>query len=246
MGRQPSSLAILFAILFAQVVTGWRRAVGGATLALVMGCLAAGCSTSSTAVRYHAQISPELEANTPPELYRAMVRQVIRPDPEYDYQRLERISSLPLYPANYAERKNLVDKVEVYKSRHQMVLLKDGAQVRTYWIALSDRPQGDKIYQGDRRTPEGLYTLDYVKNDSYYYRAFHISYPNEQDRAEAARMGVDPGGMIMVHGQPPSNSVYEDTVQRSDWTNGCIAILNPEIDEFISLIDPGTPIEIMP
>ena len=206
--------------------------------------LVAGCN--STSVRYHADISQKLEANTPPELYQAMLRQIVRPDPEYDYQRLERISSLPLYPANYAERKNLVDKVEVYKSRHQMVLLKDGAQVRSYWIALSDRPQGDKIYQGDRRTPEGLYTLDYVKNDSYYYRAFHISYPNEQDRAEAAAMGVDPGGMIMVHGQPPSGEAYEDTVQRSDWTNGCIAILNPEIDEFISLIDPGTPIEIMP
>ena len=85
-----------------------------------------------------------------------------------------------------------------------------------------------------------------MKENSYYYRAFHISYPNPQDIANARKRGVSPGGMIMVHGQPPSNSEYHETVQRSDWTNGCIAILNPEMDEFISLVDPGTPIEIKP
>lgn len=208
-------------------------------LALVCGCI-------STKVDYHSAIEKSLDANTTASLYRAMLHESVPFSAEYDYLRLGRISSLPLFPKNYNKPKNLIDKVEVYKSRHQMLLLKDGVIVRSYWIALSDRPEGDKIYQGDRRTPEGLYTLDYVKNDSYYYRAFHISYPNAQDRAEAAAMGVDPGGMIMVHGQPPSYSEYEHTLQRSDWTDGCIAILNPEIDEFISLIDPGTPIEIMP
>lgn len=167
-------------------------------------------------------------------------------DSEFDYASLGRYSNLPLFPLGYRAPKHLVDEVVVNKSHHQMLLYKDGEIIRRYWIALSDRPQGHKQYEGDRRTPEGTYTLDYVKENSTYYRAFHISYPNSQDIANARRMGKRPGGMIMVHGQPASDSEYHDTVQSSSWTNGCIAILNPEMDEFISLVDPGTPITINP
>ena len=140
--------------------------------------------------------------------------------------------------------RGLVDQVVVSKSHKQMTLLKDGHEVRRYWIALSDRPRGHKQREGDRRTPEGTYYLDYVKENSTYYRAFHISYPNEQDVARARSRGYRPGGMIMVHGQPGSGA--ETGVQRSDWTNGCIALLNYEMDEFIALVDPGTPITIRP
>lgn len=186
------------------------------------------------------------QANLPASLYNSAVIDSVIEDYEFDYLKLKRISSLEIFPRGYRYPKNLVDKVVVYKNIHQMLLFKNNQVVRKYWIALSDRPQGHKIQEGDKRTPEGTYTLDYVKENSYYYRAFHISYPNIKDIENAKRLGVRPGGMIMVHGQPPSKGEYHETVQRSDWTNGCIAILNPEIDEFISLVDPGTPIEINP
>ena len=199
-----------------------------------------------TEIKPYAQHASSETANLPATLYNSAVVDSVVEDYEYDYVKLNRISSLPLFPRGYRAPKYLVDKVVVYKQYHQMMLYKNNQVVRKYWIALSDRPQGHKIQEGDRRTPEGTYTLDYVKENSYYYRAFHISYPNPQDIANARKRGVSPGGMIMVHGQPPSNSEYHETVQRSDWTNGCIAILNPEMDEFISLVDPGTPIEINP
>ncbi len=206
--------------------------------------------SSTTAVAVTSEVAVKAigvnTANLPPELYTKAVMDGVIVDDDFNYARLGRISGINIFPQGYRAAKNLVDKVVVYKQRHQMILYKNGHVVRSYWIALSDRPEGHKVMQGDRRTPEGLYTLDYVKENSYYYRAFHISYPNLKDIENARRLGVNPGGLIMVHGQPPSNSEYHETVQRSDWTNGCIAILNPEIDEFISLVDPGTPIEIFP
>lgn len=185
-------------------------------------------------------------SNLPTELMANAVLEQIEYDHDFDYKKLGRFSSLNIYPAGWRAPKNLVDKVIVYKSHYQMFLMRGDEVIRSYWIALSDRPQGDKQFEGDRRTPEGTYTLDYVKPRSYYYKAFHISYPNPQDIAEARKLGRSPGGMIMIHGQPPSDGDYHETVQRSDWTNGCIAILNPEMDEFISLVDPGTTIIIKP
>ncbi len=167
-------------------------------------------------------------------------------DAEFDYTLLGRISNLPLFPKGYKAPRHLVDEVIVNKSHHQMLLIKDDKVIKSYWIALSDRPVGHKQFEGDKKTPEGTYTLDYVKENSFYYRAFHISYPNSQDIEYARSFGRSPGGMIMVHGQPAGSSEYHDSIQRSDWTDGCIAILNPEIDEFISLVDPGTPITINP
>lgn len=185
-------------------------------------------------------------ANLPLDLYINAVSEKLEYIDNFNYIKRGRISNLENGLPRPHIARHLVDKVVVYKSHYRMELLKDGKVVRKYWIALSDRPEGDKQYEGDRRTPEGVYTLDYVKERSYYYRAFHISYPNPDDIAEARKLGRRPGGMIMVHGQPPSNEEYEDSVQRSNWTNGCIAILNHEIDEFIELVDPGTPIEIKP
>ncbi len=167
-------------------------------------------------------------------------------DPEFDYKKLGKFTNLPIFQRGYTLPKKLVDHVIVNKSHYQMILLKNGKVVRKYWIALSDRPLGHKQYEGDKRTPEGTYTLDYIKENSFYYRAFHISYPNEQDIINARRLGKRPGGLIMIHGQPPNNSEYHDSVQRSNWTNGCIAVLNNEMDEIISLVDPGTPITINP
>lgn len=140
----------------------------------------------------------------------------------------------------------IVDRVIVNKRAHQMILMKDGREVRKFWIALSDRPEGKKMFEGDRRTPEGTYILDYVKRRSSFYKAFHISYPNAQDIENARKYDRRPGGMIMVHGQPNSKREYHDSIQRTNWTNGCIALLNPDMDIFMSMVDEGTPITINP
>ena len=180
------------------------------------------------------------------DLYNQAVAESVIYDRNYDYVRLGRFANLPIYPKGYHAPKYLVDHVVVNKAHHRMFLMKKDRVIRSYWIALSDRPYGDKEYEGDRKTPEGTYTLDYINDHSTYYKSFHISYPNAQDIEEARKLGRRPGGMIMIHGQPYSSNPYHATVQRSDWTNGCIAILNQEMDEFIALVDPGTPITINP
>jgi len=167
-------------------------------------------------------------------------------DSEFNYSKLKAISNIDIFPSGFSPRKELVDHVIVNKQHHQMLLMKGDQVVKTFWIALSDRPVGAKHFEGDRKTPEGTYTLDYIKNKSTYYKAMHISYPNSKDVEYARRSGMRPGGMIMVHGQPGSRSEYQETVQRTNWTSGCIALLNPDIDLFLSLVDVGTPITINP
>lgn len=139
-----------------------------------------------------------------------------------------------------------VDLVIVNKSQASMQLMRDGKVLRRYTIAMGDRPTGHKLQEGDQRTPEGRYLLDYKKADSAYYRAIHISYPNEEDRLRAAALGIDPGGQIMIHGQNPNSSLTPDEAQRLNWTDGCIALKNHEIDELWQAIETGTPIEIWP
>jgi len=137
-----------------------------------------------------------------------------------------------------------VDKVVVDKSAREMRLL-DGEQVvAVYAIALGGSPQGHKTQEGDQKTPEGRYVLDYKNESSSYYRSMHVSYPNEADIQQAAERGVSPGGFIMVHGQRNGFGWLAPVLQRFDWTDGCIALTNAEMDEFMSLVAPGTPINI--
>jgi len=138
------------------------------------------------------------------------------------------------------------DLVVVKKSQYSLELFKDGKPIRHYWIALGMNPKGPKVRKGDLRTPEGRYLLDYKKDNSGYYKAIHISYPNLSDLQRAKMLGVDPGNMVMIHGQPNRADPDEPAVQRSNWTNGCIALLNHEMDELWDMVDPGTPIEIRP
>ena len=184
----------------------------------------------------------------PADLLSQAISSSVSYDEEFDYVKLKRIDNLPLYADGISatQKKGLIDHVVVHKLRHEMMLMRKDQIIKKFWIALSDRPSGAKKYEGDRRTPEGTYTLDYIKNNSRYYKAFHISYPNAHDIAEARSMGRRPGGMIMVHGQPASKGNYEESVQRTDWTNGCIALLNPDLDVFLSMVDVGTPITINP
>ena len=141
-----------------------------------------------------------------------------------------------------------VDSVVVHKAQRRMKLMKDGQVYREYRIALGDQPVGHKMQEGDERTPEGDYTLDWRNPRSNYYKSIHVSYPNHRDRAFARAMNINPGGMIMIHGRP--NWLTSAKVAREydgrDWTDGCIAVTNEEMDEVWRLVRDGTPIRILP
>jgi murein L,D-transpeptidase YafK len=137
-----------------------------------------------------------------------------------------------------------VDLVKVDKSESKMYLLDGDKVVKEYHVSFGANPKGHKQQEGDEKTPEGSYTLDYKKEDSSFYRAMHISYPNEQDKANAKNLGVSPGGFIMVHGQRNKLGWVSFVTQRFNWTDGCIALTNSEMDEFMKLVNIGTKIQI--
>ncbi|CAH0530095.1 L,D-transpeptidase family protein [Vibrio hippocampi] len=137
-----------------------------------------------------------------------------------------------------------IDRVEVKKSVRRMYLIAGDEIVREYRIALGKNPRGHKVQEGDNRTPEGQYTLDFVMDDSAFYRSIHISYPNATDQQRAQDLGVSPGGNIKIHGLKNDNSKPPRFVQSFDWTNGCIAITNDQMDELLTLVNVGTPIHI--
>jgi murein L,D-transpeptidase YafK len=137
------------------------------------------------------------------------------------------------------------DKVIVIKSKRIMLLLSDGEILRTYRVALGKNPEGRKIMAGDKKTPEGRYTLSKNSN-SRFHLSLRISYPNEADIERASRLGVLPGGDIMIHGLPEGLAEFGKFHRYYDWTDGCIAVTNSEIEEIYQMVDDGTPIEIMP
>ena len=139
---------------------------------------------------------------------------------------------------------NKVDKVLVIKSTRKLVLLRQKTPLREYRIALGGSPLGHKTRQGDQRTPEGRYVIDYRTKDSSFHRALHISYPNARDRAEARARSADPGGLIMIHGIKNGLGLIGRWHRLLDWTDGCIALTNAEIEELWDLVPDGTPIEI--
>lgn len=137
-----------------------------------------------------------------------------------------------------------VDLVKVDKSQRKMYLYAGKTLIKTYHIALGAKPKGHKRQLGDERTPEGKYALDYKKEDSAFYRAMHISYPNKSDIEYAQKKGVKPGNLIMIHGQKNNQKGDVRIAQKLNWTDGCIALTNPEMDEFLTLVDTGTTIII--
>lgn len=137
-----------------------------------------------------------------------------------------------------------VSLVKVDKSERKMYLLDDGEVIREYRVAFGANPKGHKQQEGDEKTPEGTYILDYKKEDSSFYRSMHISYPNAQDKENAEKLGVSPGGFIMVHGQRNGLGWLAPVAQLFNWTDGCIALTNREMDEFMSMVNVGTKIQI--
>ena len=139
-----------------------------------------------------------------------------------------------------------VEKVLVLKSAHQLQLINDGKPFKTYRISLGKNPKGHKLIEGDRRTPEGLYWIDWRKTSDKYNLSMHISYPNARDAANARKKGVSAGGMIMIHGTPLDDEYPEWFFSTLDWTEGCIAMRNADMREVWNLVQDGTLIEIRP
>ena len=154
---------------------------------------------------------------------------------------------LPLiHTAVGASEVQKADAVLVVKSEKRLYLLDEGEAFASYHVTFGEDPKGHKERRGDGRTPEGRYVLDYKNSQSSYYRSIHISYPNAQDRRVAKQLGADPGGDIMIHGQPNGWGWAGFVLQTISWTDGCIALTDSDMDHVWQAVDPGTPIEIRP
>jgi len=138
------------------------------------------------------------------------------------------------------------DCVLVKKHEKRLYLMKNKKPIKTYRVALGANSKGPKIKEGDERTPEGKYTLDYKNSNSDFYKSIHISYPNDRDLKRARKMGTSPGGDIMIHGQKNDAKNFERIHRYVNWTDGCIAVTNTEMDEIWMAVDVGTPIIIEP
>lgn len=140
----------------------------------------------------------------------------------------------------------VADRILIEKSKRCLTLLKSNVPLKTYIIALGRHPDGKKAEEGDGRTPEGAYLIDRRKIKSSYHKALHISYPNASDVAHAKLRGVSPGGDIMIHGLPTLLGFVGQYHTIRDWTLGCVAVTNREIEEIWRAVPDGTPVEIVP
>ena len=141
---------------------------------------------------------------------------------------------------------SVADRILLEKSARRLTLLQNGEVLKSYRVALGRTPNGAKEYEGDQRTPEGIYSIDFHKPDSDYHLALHISYPEQRDIDRAAREGRSAGSDIMIHGLPNGRGWIGRFHRRSDWTAGCIAVADFEIEEIYRAVPDGTPIELRP
>ncbi|WAC08753.1 MAG: L,D-transpeptidase family protein [Thermodesulfobacteriota bacterium] len=139
-----------------------------------------------------------------------------------------------------------IDLVVVEKAKRKLFLLSEGNIIRTYQVALGPYPEGHKLQKDDGKTPEGLYVIDGRNYQSCYHRSLHISYPSQADIQRANQAGVNPGGDIMLHGIRNGLGFLGFFYRKMNWTQGCIAVTNREIEEIWSLVNDGIPIEIKP
>lgn len=138
------------------------------------------------------------------------------------------------------------DRIVVLKGKRVMMLMQNGEVIKSYRIALGGNPYGHKVRAGDKRTPEGQYIIDTRNPKSAYHLSLRISYPAPDDLQNAERLGVSPGGSIMIHGLKPQYAHLDKAHRMEDWTEGCIAVTNREIEEIWRLVPDGTPIDIKP
>ena len=159
------------------------------------------------------------------------------------------ISTLPLNfnTLKASQSMQSIEKIMVKKSKRKLYLLdKQSKVIKEYSIALGDSPKGHKTQEGDEKTPEGIYTINYRNPKSSYHLSLHISYPNKADKLQAKNRGVSAGGDIFIHGSPNSFNLFDSAYSTFDWTDGCIAVSNKEIEEIWKLVKNGTKIEILP
>lgn len=133
-----------------------------------------------------------------------------------------------------------VTEVQIQKGARKIYLLNGGTVLKTYDMALGFAPVGHKQFEGDGKTPEGLYSITHRNPNSQYYLSIGISYPNDADRAFAAAAGKPPGGDIFIHGGP------NGPISQRDWTAGCISVTDRQMEEIYAMVNPGTPIWILP
>ena len=138
------------------------------------------------------------------------------------------------------------DQLIVVKGQRTLTLLSHDKVLRTYKVALGGSPIGAKEQQGDHKTPEGRYVLDHRNAKSRFYKSIHVSYPNDRDRQRASQRGVAAGGDIMIHGLPNGFGWLGAAHRARDWTDGCVAVTNAEMDEIWELVPDGTAIDIRP
>jgi murein L,D-transpeptidase YafK len=138
------------------------------------------------------------------------------------------------------------DSIVVEKQRHTLTLFQMGVAVRTYQIALGKQPTGDKERLGDGKTPEGVFYIDFRNAQSKYHKALHISYPDAAHVQRSKALGVKAGGDIMIHGLPPAFAGLGPAHREFDWTNGCIAVTDEEIEEIWRAVPNGAAIQIKP
>jgi len=137
-------------------------------------------------------------------------------------------------------------RVEIDKTARQLKLLRGAETVAVYNVSLGFSPVGHKSREGDGRTPEGTYSVESKNERSRFHLALRVSYPNVDDRKIAHQLGVSPGGDIMIHGLPNGLSWLSYFHLKQDWTDGCVAVTNTEMNEIWRLVPTGTPIEIRP
>ncbi len=143
-------------------------------------------------------------------------------------------------------RREPVDKVLIEKKKRRLTLISEGEAIKIYKIALGGDPLGPKERKGDNKTPEGTYAIVSRNRNSDYHLSLRISYPNEKDEKRAKELGVSPGGDIMIHGMKKGLSWVGGFHTKIDWTEGCIAVTDNEIEEIARLVPNGTPVEIRP
>src|ERR1700722_2056523 len=138
------------------------------------------------------------------------------------------------------------DRIVVYKAQRQLELRRAGELIRSYHIALGRNPIGPKVERGDGKTPEGTYFIDRRNIASEYHLSLHISYPETADIKRAAALNVDPGANILIHGEPNILDHEGKSHLLKDWTAGCIALHNTDMDEVWRMTEDGVTVEIHP
>jgi murein L,D-transpeptidase YafK len=138
------------------------------------------------------------------------------------------------------------DRVVIEKAARRLTIWRGDQSLKTYRVALGRQPIGDKVRQGDNRTPEGVFVIDRRNPNSSFHRALHVSYPDPAHSARAKQLGVDPGGDIMIHGIRNGLGWIGSFQRLTDWTAGCVALTNPEIEELWRVVPDGTSVEIRP